>query len=297
MATYNISYHHSIIHYNCNKSKSPNFCPNLAFKKPLIFPRKKLHISAAISKNLTEESAMASALIVKEVLPPVLDSSSEPPAIFDGEPKLYISYNCPYAQRVWITRNCKGLQKTIKLVPIDLKNRPSWYKEKVFPANKVPSLEYNNEVKGESLDLIQYIDGNFEGPLLFPEDPTKRMFGEELLSSVGSFYKAAITSLKKNRINETGAAFDDIEIALSKFDDGPFFLGQFSLVDIAYIPFVERLQPFFFEVKNYDIRGGRQKLALWLEEMNKIEGYKQTRRDPKEHVESYKRRFLVRFII
>lgn len=27
-----------------------------------------------------------------------------------------------------------------------------------------------------------------------------------------------------------GAAFDDIETALSKFTDGPFFLGQFSLV-------------------------------------------------------------------
>lgn len=89
--------------------------------------------------------------------------------------RLYISYSCPYAQRVWITRNCKvvwmvsffiwiriyscfvifdqewcsifmyflfyfawqGLQDTIKLVPIDLNNRPAWYKEKVYPENKV----------------------------------------------------------------------------------------------------------------------------------------------------------------
>lgn len=90
--------------------------------------------------------------------------------------RLYISYKCPYAQRVWITRNCKvllrvlfnsispyyssfynfllwvlsciflyywlqheqGLQDKIELVPIDLQNRPAWYKEKVNPANKVP---------------------------------------------------------------------------------------------------------------------------------------------------------------
>lgn len=31
----------------------------------------------------------------------------------------------------------QGLQEKIKLVPIDLKNRPDWYKEKVYPANKV----------------------------------------------------------------------------------------------------------------------------------------------------------------
>lgn len=96
--------------------------------------------------------------------------------------RLYISYSCPYAQRTWITRNCKvvslgkhlfnefsvflyifflscnriswltkklnywicfsffwkqGLQDKIKLVPIDLQNRPAWYKEKVYPPNKV----------------------------------------------------------------------------------------------------------------------------------------------------------------
>ena len=107
-------------------------------------------------------------------------------------------------------------------------------------------------------------------------------------------------------------------------------------MDIAYVPFVERYQPFFSEVKKYDIRVGRPKLALWIEvrkqtlcvrgqfyacinhfmrtistkrkhqcfpleidmtlrvsqEMNKIEAYKQTQRDAKEHVESYKNRFL-----
>ncbi|MBH0219711.1 hypothetical protein GH793_16145, partial [Listeria monocytogenes] len=102
--------------------------------------------------------------------------------MFDGTTRLYISYSCPYAQRTWITRNYKGLQDKIELVPIDLQNRPAWYKEKVYPANKVPSLEHNNEVKGESLDLIKYIDSNFEGPSLFPSDPVKRQFAEELLS-------------------------------------------------------------------------------------------------------------------
>ncbi|RZS06928.1 hypothetical protein BHM03_00037702 [Ensete ventricosum] len=65
------------------------------------------------------------------------------------------------------------------------------------------------------------------------------------------------------------AAYDKIEDALSKFSDGPFFLGQFSLVmylvDIAYAPFVERFQTLLLDVKNYDILKGRPKLALWIE--------------------------------
>ncbi|XP_060183857.1 protein IN2-1 homolog B-like isoform X2 [Lycium barbarum] len=254
-------------------------------------PLKWNHIGSPRMFTVPVVSIMASRSS-RELLPPALDSSSEPPAIFDGTPKLYISYACPYAQRTWIARNCKGLQEKIQLVPIDLKNRPDWYKEKVYPANKVPSLEHNNEVKGESMDLIRYIDSNFEGPSLFPDDHSKREFAEELYSYFDSFYKAVISSLKEDKLNDAIAAFDFIETALSKFVDGPFFLGTFSLVDIAYAPFIERFQPFLLEGKKYDITTGRTKLAAWIEEMNQIEAYTITKRDPKEHLESYKRRFL-----
>ncbi|KAF3679397.1 Protein IN2-1 -like protein B, partial [Capsicum annuum] len=282
---------------------------HINFNSPIIFPSKTKLSSLSFSFSnakyalkwnhigchricaLPVVSIMASRSST-EVLPPALDSSSEPPTIFDGTTKLYISYSCPYAQRTWIARNCKGLQEKIKLVPIDLKNRPDWYKEKVYPANKVPSLEHNDEVKGESMDLIRYIDSNFEGPSLFPDDPYKREFAEELFSYFDPFYKAVISSLKEDRIDNAISAFDSIETALSKFDDGSFFLGTFSLVDIAYAPFIERFQPFLLEVKNYDITAGRIKLAAWIKEMNQIEGYTVTKRDPKEHLENYKRRFL-----
>ncbi|PIA32033.1 hypothetical protein AQUCO_04600003v1 [Aquilegia coerulea] len=231
----------------------------------------------------------------EEILPPILNSTSEPPSLFNGTTRLYTSYICPYAQRVWITRNYKGLQEKIKLVPIDLQNRPAWYKEKVYPTNKVPSLEHNNEIRGESLDLIKYVDSNFEGPSLYPEDPDKRKFAEELLSYSDTFNTAVTTSFKGDAGTEIGAPFDYLETALSKFDDGPFFLGQFSLVDIAYAPFVERYQAFLLQVKEYDILQGRPKLAAWIQEMNKIEAYRQTKRDSwtQEVLEIYKKRFMV----
>ncbi|KAK2405697.1 glutathione S-transferase L3 [Trifolium repens] len=235
---------------------------------------------------------IAMATEVQEVLPPPLTSTSPPPSLFDGTTRLYISYKCPYAQRVWIARNSKGLQDKIELVPIDLQDRPSWYKEKLYPANKVPSLEHNNEVRGESLDLIKYIDTHFEGPSLFPTEPDDKEFAEELLSYTDTFYKTVVSSFKGGDVTEAGTAFDYLETVLSKYDNGPFFLGQFSLVDIAYAPFIERFQPFLKDVKNYDITIGRPKLAAWIEGINNIEGYKITRSDPKELVESYKKRFL-----
>lgn len=302
MAALNQSYHQSaVVHATASSSRNLSLSSNPSSR---LFNNQTLKLNKSFSCLQAQYNhsgstrrvvASASAIVtgsVQEVLPLALDSTSEPPAIFDGNTRLYISYTCPFAQRAWIARNCKGLQGKIQLVPIDLKNRPAWYKEKVYPPNKVPSLEHNNEVKGESLDLIKYIDNNFEGPSLFTDDPFKKVFAEDLLNYTASFSKSVTTSFKTDEMNEAAAAFDYIETALAKFDDGPFFLGRFSLVDIAYAPFIERYQFFLLDVKKYDITQSRPKLASWIEEMNKFEAYRQTRRDPKELIESYKKRFL-----
>ncbi|KAG5253148.1 In2-1 family protein [Salix suchowensis] len=217
---------------------------------------------------------------VPEILPPSLDATAEQPPLFDGITKLYTCYTCPYAQRVWIARNFKGLQDEIKLVPLILQNRPAWYSEKVYPPNK-------------GLDLIKYLESNFQGPSLLHEDPAKKEFTAELLSYTDTFNRTVFTAFKGDMAKEAGPAFDHLENALHKFDDGPFFLGQeFSLVDIAYITFVEGYYIFLSEVFKYDITAGRPKLAAWIEEVNKIEAYTQTKIDPKEMVETYKNKFM-----
>ncbi|KAL8154287.1 hypothetical protein V2J09_012047 [Rumex salicifolius] len=214
-------------------------------------------------------------------LPPTLDASSPPPSLFDGTTRLYASYTCPFAQRVRITRNYKGLQEKIKLMGIDLQNRPVWYKEKVNPANKVPALEHDGKIILESLDLIKYVDSNFEGPSLYPDEPAKREFVEELLTYVGEFVPRMFGTYKGGDTQVSDAEFDYLEKALEKFDDGPFLLGQFSLVDIAYAPFIERFQLFFTDVWKYDFT-----------EMNKIEAYKETKIDPEYLLAYLKSRYV-----
>jgi len=224
-------------------------------------------------------------------IPPALTSKSEPPPLFDGTTRLYISVTCPYAQRVWSARNIKGLSQ-IQLVTIDLQDRPAWYKEKVYPPNKVPSLEHNGKVTGESLDLLEYLENNFEGPKLFPTDPAKKEAANELLKYTDTFTKNAFIALTKpdsETAQEVGPALDYLENALGKFSDGPFLLGQFSVVDIAYGPFVERFHVVFPALKNYDITAGRPKLSKWIQELHKIEAYAKTVSDPELIVETYKR--------
>ncbi|MQM02531.1 hypothetical protein Taro_035293 [Colocasia esculenta] len=172
------------------------------------------------------------------------------------------------------------------------------FSSRICMFSQVPSLEHNNEVKGESLDLLKYIDTHFEGPVLLPNDPAKRQFAEEFLSYSDAFNHISLKAFTSNDDfeKEVGPSYDRIEDSLSKFDDGPFFLGQFSLVDAAYAPFIERFQPLFAEVRNYDITKGRPKLALWIQELNKIEAYRQTQLDPSIILGALKYKLGVNFI-
>ncbi|CAN6307044.1 unnamed protein product [Urochloa humidicola] len=227
-----------------------------------------------------------------EALPPTLTSACEQPSLHDGTTRLYISYVCPYAQRAWITRNYKGLQEEIKLVPLDLADKPAWY-NKFYSKNQVPSLEHNKKIIGESLDVIKYIDSNFDGPKLITNDPEKQRFAEELLGYSDAFNRAMLDGLRsKGPVTaEAVAALDKIDSSLSKFDDGPFFLGQFSLVDIAYVPFIDGFQIFFAGIKNYDIAKGRVHIHKFIEELNKIDAYKQTKQDPQVLLALTKKKF------
>ncbi|XP_074267805.1 glutathione S-transferase L2, chloroplastic-like isoform X2 [Silene latifolia] len=202
----------------------------------------------------------------EEVLLPVLNSTSKPPPVFDGTTRLYTAYTCPFAQRVWIARNYK-----------------------------VPCLEHNNKIKGESLDLVKYLDSHFQGPSLYPDDAVKLEFAQLQFANADAFGAAVITYLKggSDLDSEICVLFDKLEEGLSKFNDGPFFLGRFSAVDIAYAPFIERYQPLLLELKSYEITETRPKLGVWIKEMDKIDAYKQTKRDSKELTSHIKRRVLV----
>ncbi|KAM0921870.1 hypothetical protein ACQ4PT_006568 [Festuca glaucescens] len=85
----------------------------------------------------------------------------------------------------------EGLQGKIVLVPMDLADRPAWYK-KVCQQNQIPCLEHDNKIIGESLDLIKYMDINFEGPKLFPDDSKKQRLAEELLAYSDTFNQAML---------------------------------------------------------------------------------------------------------
>ena len=101
---------------------------------------------------------------------------------------------------------------------------------------QVPVLEHNGNIIAESLDLLSYLDANFEGPKLFPrdQDPAKQAFADELIASSDS---VIIALFRAGRAQAQGQGDDDIsellapaldkvESSLGRFSDGPFLLGK-----------------------------------------------------------------------
>jgi glutathione S-transferase len=49
----------------------------------------------------------------------------------------------------------------------------------------VPSLEHNGKVLAESIDLIKYVDANFEGPSLVPNVRKKKIIPKPVFLMFG----------------------------------------------------------------------------------------------------------------
>ncbi|CAI5507168.1 unnamed protein product, partial [Closterium sp. Naga37s-1] len=236
-----------------------------------------------------------------------LSAGSPAPALFDGTTRLYHYKACPFAQRavIAVTYKDSQLQSTavnvaraviavnykgldfIERVEISLRSKPELYTEKVYPPGKVPAMEHAGKVVGESLDLLLLIDELFgdKGPRIVPEDPALAAEASALVAACGDMMMAGYSSLSQlyQTGGETeveaamGSHLDSLEAALGKHqENGPFFLGSFSYVDIAYLPFLERFRIAFDHFCRTDITKGRPNLQRWFESAATIQAYTDT---------------------
>lgn len=180
---------------------------------------------------------------------------------------LYTNRFCPYAQRVVIALNAKGV--ACERVEIDLRNKPEWF-TRLVPSAKVPALALPGDAAPhtESLQLLRLVDDAFAGPSLLPpgaSEDCERLFafcddvyvrrGYAVLSD------AAASPAQLAADFQAVAAPIEAQLALHK---GAFLLGaDFSLCDAAFAPFTERYALAFREIRGWDMLAAHPALAAW----------------------------------
>ena len=172
--------------------------------------------------------------------------------------KLYDFGPSPNCQRVEIALHEKGLSYEIE--PVDLRKREQKKPEflKLNPYGKVPVIVDGQRVLFESCIINEYLDEQYPTPPLMPKDPYKRARIRVLidygLNYIHSQYWAIRGELyvKKEEgerdwklIEETTQQLRELlQYLENALGDKAYFMGEFTLLDIALVPRFLRMESF-----------------------------------------------------
>jgi glutathione S-transferase len=152
---------------------------------------------------------------------------------------------CPWVQRSAIVLREKNTPFELRHIEPD--NRPDWFLA-ISPHKKVPVLRIDDSVSlFESNAINEYLDETI-APRLHPADPIERALNRAWTDYVPTFASTVTATAyadTEEDYNKAAAGipqpFERLEKALEKQGSGPLFNGaQYSLVDAAYAPFLQR---------------------------------------------------------
>ncbi|XP_066387524.1 probable glutathione S-transferase GSTU6 [Miscanthus floridulus] len=156
----------------------------------------------------------------------------------------------PFVIRVRMALSMKGLN--YEYVEEDIFNK-SELLIKLNPVHKkVPVLIHNGKPICESLVIVQYVDELFAGRAILPTDPYERAtalfwaaYIEDKLSPAWiGILKAKAEEERAEKVKETLAAIEHVEVAFAKCSNGNAFFGGDS---IGYFDIVLGSFLFWFE--------------------------------------------------
>ena len=159
---------------------------------------------------------------------------------------LLVSFKtCPWVQRAAIVLREKRVDFEFRHIEPD--NRPEWFLA-ISPHKKVPVLRVDDQVSlFESNAIAEFLDETVS-PRLHPDEPVTRAVNRAWTDYLPTFAAAVTATAYADTEADYSAAaaripdpFERLERALEKQGSGPFFNGaEYSLVDAAYAPFLQR---------------------------------------------------------
>ena len=181
-----------------------------------------------------------------------------------GEPRIIFYRDsatwCPYCEKVLLQLEEKRIPYTV--VKVNMRcygDKPPEFLAKV-PSGLLPVLEVDGAVITESAVIQQLLEKTHPIPALLPPDGTaERQRAAALLRLERTLFGDWLQWLCNSWGNDGNrAAFlrtlGAVDSALGEAE-GPYFLSDFSLVDITFAPFLERIAASIYYYKGVCVRG------------------------------------------
>ena len=170
--------------------------------------------------------------------------------------KLYDAVPSSNSDRVKIALHEKSLpyeRVTLTLANKDQK-RPEFLK--LNPYGKVPVIDDDGQILFESCIINEYLDEKYPSPPLMPKDPYLRGRGRVLTDYALNYTHEPYWALRGEMLkaaNERNAAIVEetqrglrelLQYLEADLGDKPYFIGEFSLTDIAIVPRALRMEAY-----------------------------------------------------
>jgi glutathione S-transferase len=165
---------------------------------------------------------------------------------------------------------------------------------RIQPGGQIPVAEIYGTIYGQSNDILQALEEKFpdKKSLMPPKHlaaQAQQLFSlERQLFSVWMYWLRSSGSRPKQEFIETLKYVDSVLVKA----DGPFFLGkEFSMVDVQFAPFLERMVASLLFFKGLVIRVPSSERAAaefpginaWFDAMEELPGYQLTKSDYYTH--------------
>jgi glutathione S-transferase len=195
---------------------------------------------------------------------------------------------CPYCQKVWLWLEEKQIPYRIaKVTMFCYGEKESWYQRKV-PSGMLPALELDGRIITESDDILLALEREFQPLVWSMEDPTViplRRLERLLFRAWCSWLCYPRRSPRDDQFHQEKftSVVAQVEAALAA-TPGPYFLSEFSTVDVIFKPYVERMNASLFYYKGYSLREENPHLSAWFDAMESRPTYRGTQSDFSTHV-------------
>jgi glutathione S-transferase len=194
---------------------------------------------------------------------------------------------CPFCQKVWIWLEEKRVPYMVRKVSMFCYgDKERWYKQLV-PTGMLPALELDGKTLLESDDILIALEEAFGQLNASMKDPhvAKLRQLERIIFSAWCRWLCYPSSVAVDR--QHAAQFQEavnvVETALAS-SRGPYFLEKFSVADLVFIPYMERMHAALFYYKGYSLRSEQNpRTFAWFNAIESRGTYRGTQGDFHTH--------------
>jgi glutathione S-transferase len=165
---------------------------------------------------------------------------------------LYYGSGSPYAWRVQLALECKGIAYERKVLSFSAGDTRKPEFVALNPRHRVPTIVDGEFVLYESNAIVEYLEDAYpgRGAPLFPGDARKRAIVRRLISESDNYFDKAIDPIVEEAFHPKPEGRDEAKLAkgrdavieeyalFTRYLAGDFLVGPLSAADFAFYPFV-----------------------------------------------------------